>query len=203
MRVLDRAPTDTLLRALRRTGGASSESAPIHVKQAITVNRSPDEVYGAWHDFEQLPRFMTHLESVEATGQRTSRWRATAPAGGTVEWDAEIVDDRPGELIAWRSLPGADIQNSGSVRFAPAPGDRGTEVVVELEYAPPGGEAGAAVAKLFGEEPATQLADDLRRFKQVVETGDIVRSDGSPGGHEFGQHLRQRPAQPRPREGGR
>ena len=194
MAVPERARVDTLLRVLRRA--MPDAGGPIRIVKAITVNRTPDEVYGAWRDFEQLPRFMTHLESVAVTGERTSRWKARAP-GGSVEWDAEIVDDRPGELIAWRSLPGAEVPSSGSVRFAPAPGDRGTEALVELEYTPPAGKAGELVAKLLGKEPATQLADDLRRFKQILETGEIVRSDGAPGGHSLGEHL-TRPAQPLP-----
>lgn len=175
---------------------------PVRVKKAITVNRPPDEVYAFWRELENLPRFMTHLESVHVTGERTSHWKAKGPAGRSVEWDAEVIEDRPGELLSWRSLPGADVESSGAVRFASAPGDRGTEIVVDLEYTPPGGRAGAAVAKLFGEEPATQLSDDLRRCKQVVETGEIARSDATPGGHAIGGHLR-RPAPPRPERDGR
>ena len=176
---------------------ARARATPIAVTKAVTINRAVDEVYAFWRGFENLPRFMTHLESVEATGERTSRWRARAPAGRTVEWDAETVEDRPGEVIAWRSLPGADVENTGSVRFRSAPGDRGTEVVVELEYAPPAGKLGATVAKLLGEEPSTQLADDLRRLKQVLETGEIARSDATPGGHALRGHLK-RPARPLP-----
>jgi uncharacterized membrane protein len=161
----------------------------MHVKKAITVNRSPDEVYRFWHDFQNLPRFMDHLESVKVTGDRRSHWKAKAPAGKTVEWDAEIVEDRPNELIAWRSVDGADVRNSGSVRFVPAPGGRGTEIRVELEYAPPGGVIGATIAKLFGEEPAQQVGSDLRRLKQVLETGEVVKSEATV-------HGRSHPAQP-------
>lgn len=152
------------------------------VKKAITVNRPAAELYQFWHDFENLPRFMQHLVSVQVHGEKGSHWTAKAPAGATVEWDAEIVADRPDELIAWRSLPGAAVENAGAVRFAPAPGGRGTEVRVELQYAPPGGALGATVAKLFGEEPAQQVADDLRHFKQVLETGEIAQSDASAKG---------------------
>ncbi|MDQ3893507.1 MAG: SRPBCC family protein [Actinomycetota bacterium] len=181
----------------------TSDGGPNTVTKAITVNRASDEVYRFWRDFDKLPGFMTHLESVQVTGDRRSRWRAKGPAGRSVEWDAEIVTDRPGELIAWRSLPGGDIETSGSVRFSSAPGRRGTEVTVELTYSPPAGSAGATIAKLLGEEPATQAADDLRRFKQVIETGEIVRSEATPGGHALMQHLKQRPAQPLPHaEGG-
>lgn len=152
------------------------------VKKAITVNRSPEDLYQFWHDFENLPRFMDHLESVQVTGERRSHWRAKAPGGATVEWDVEIVDDRPNELIAWRSLPGGAVDNAGSVRFTPAPGGRGTEVRVELRYDPPGGALGATVARLFGEEPGQQVQDALRRFKQLMETGEITRSEASMRG---------------------
>lgn len=152
------------------------------VKKAVTVNRPAAELYQYWHDFENLPRFMQHLVSVQVDGEKRSHWTAQAPAGATVEWDAEIVADRPDELIAWRSLAGAAVDNAGEVRFAPAPGGRGTEVRVELQYDPPGGALGATVAKLFGEEPAQQVADDLRHFKQVLETGEITQSEASAKG---------------------
>jgi uncharacterized membrane protein len=177
----------------------------IHVRKAITVNRSPDETYAFWRDLESLPRFMAHLESVRETEEGLTRWRAAGPFG-SVEWDAEVVEDRPGERLAWRTLPGADVESAGSVRFTAAPGGHGTELVAELEYRPPAGGVGAAVAKLFGEDPHTQLADDLRRFKQVLETGEIARSDGTPLGHDVrhqtGGQLKQRPAQPLGSRGG-
>ena len=122
---------------------------------------------------------MNHLESVEDTGGGKSHWKAQGPAGRTVEWDAELVADEPNTRIAWRSLPGSDIDNSGSVRFERAPGGRGTLVRVELQYTPPGGTVGAKLAKLFRSEPGQQIEDDLRVFKQVMETGEIIRSDAS------------------------
>jgi len=179
----------------RSLGGMVSSVLPtreISVKKSLTVNRSPEELYQFWHNFENLPRFMSHLESVQVRGDRQSHWKAKAPAGTTVEWDAEIVDDRPNELIAWRSLENADVHNAGSVRFEPTTGDRGTKVTVELQYDPPGGVIGATLAKLFGEEPSQQVQDDLRMFKQVIETGEVVRSDGSL----WGPTIKQRPAQP-------
>jgi uncharacterized membrane protein len=133
---------------------------------------------------------MRHLESVEVIDARRSRWRAKAPAGMTVEWEAEITDDRPNELISWRSVEGATVPNRGTVRFAAAPGARGTEVHVDLEYAVPGGRVASMVAKLFGREPGQQIEDDLRRLKQLLEAGEIARSSGST-------RLRQ-PAQPAP-----
>lgn len=166
-----------------------------HVTRAVTVARPADELYAFWRDFTNLPRFMHHLESVHLTGERTSHWVVKAPAGRTVQWDAEIVDEIPGELIVWRSLEGADVDNAGSVRFRPAPGDEGTEVSVELTYDPPGGPLGKLVAKRFGEEPAQQLAGDMRRFKQVMELGEVTRSDASI--HD-GMHPARPPEEPVP-----
>jgi uncharacterized membrane protein len=174
----------------------------IQVHKAITVNKPLEEVYRFWRNFQNLPRFMSHLESVQVTGERQSHWKVKAPAGTTVEWDAEIIDDRPNEQISWRSLEGADVDNSGTVRFQPAPKGRGTEVHVELHYSPPGGVIGATIAKLFGEAPEQQLWDDLRAFKQVMEVGEIVQSDASihqwphparPPEAQISQQLLQQP----------
>jgi uncharacterized membrane protein len=179
---LDFLGAQQLSRMPKRSWDRAKEGQAMHVKKAITVNRSPEELYRFWRDFQNLPRFMDHLDSVEVTDGR-SHWRAKAPAGRTVEWDAEIVEDRPNELIAWRSVDGADVPNSGVVRFKPAPGDRGTEVHVELTYEPPGGALGATIAKLFGEEPEQQVASDLRHFKQVMEAGEVVYSDATVHDH--------------------
>jgi len=164
-----------------------------HVTKSITVNREPGVLYPFWRNFENLPKFMFHLEEVHVLDERRSHWVVKAPAGRRVEWDAEIIEDRPNGYIAWQALPGADVPNSGVVRFEPGPAGRGTVVHVEIEYLPPGGAAGRLIAKLFGEEPGQQVAGDLRRFKQVMETGEVVLSEGSPQG--FGQ-KKQRPAQP-------
>lgn len=185
---------------LSRRAQAQESGQRTHAKAAVTVRRPRDEVYAAWHDFRTLPQFMTHLESVEQRPGGRTHWKATGPAGRTVEWDAEVVEDRPGELIAWRSVGGL-AQHAGSVRFLPAPGDRGTEIHLDLEYSPPGGALGTTVARLFGEEPEQQIEDDLRRFKQLLETGVIVRSEGSPEGVRTTRLLRQRPAQPLPADG--
>jgi len=164
-------------------------------RSVITINVPPETVYAYWRDLEHLPAFMYHLESVQETGDRRSHWVAKAPAGTTVEWDAEITDDVPAELIAWRSLDGASVENSGSVRFGAAPAAQGTEVHVELTYSPPGGTLGSLVAKLFGEEPNQQIGDDLRRLKQVLETGEIARSEASPLGSRTQNAARQHEAQ--------
>ena len=162
----------------RSRHGGESKRRGSHVSKAITINRSPDEVYRFWRDFENLPRFMAHLKSVQSVNGR-SHWQAKGPLGTTIEWDADVVEDRPNELISWRSVAGADVNNRGSVRFRAAPGGRGTEVVVELTYEPPAGSLGVAAAKLLGEEPAQQIAGDLRRLKQVLETGEVMHSDAS------------------------
>ncbi len=163
---------------------------------SVTINRTREEAYRFWHDFENLPRFMYHLQSVTSTGPRRSRWSAKAPAGRAVAWEAEIVDERPGEFIRWRSVDGARVPNSGTVRFTQAAGGNGTEVRVELEYAVPGRRVGTLVARAFGENPQQQICDDLRRFKQVIETGELTRSDGTPDGTSIQNQAKQRPARP-------
>lgn len=174
---------------------SAARGGAVHAQAYIIIERSSEELYRYWRDFENLPRFMKHLESVRVTDDKRSHWVAKAPAGTTVEWDAEIVEDRPNELIAWRSLEGADVDNTGSVRFEPATAGRGTVVRVEIDYSPPGGVIGAGIAKLFGEEPEQQVREDLRRFKQVVETGEVVRSEGTLlNTGIFGQRPGQPPA---------
>jgi uncharacterized membrane protein len=162
------------------------------VKRSVTIDRPADDLYRYWRNFENLPRFMSHLESVSVQSDLRSHWIANGPLGMRVEWDAEIVEDCPGELISWRSVDDSDVRNMGTVRFSRAPGDRGTVVQVEIGYKPPAGALGSAVAKLFGEEPEIQVFDDLRAFKQVSEVGEVVRSDGSL---ERG-HVAQHPARP-------
>jgi uncharacterized membrane protein len=159
-------------------GTGDRRARGIEVRRAITVDRPREEVYRFWRNFENLPRFMEHLESVRVLDERRSHWKARAPAGTTVEWDAEITEDRPNELIAWRALDKADVPNTGSVEFVPAP-KGGTEVRVHLHYEVPGGRFAATIAKLFGEEPAIQVVSDLRRFKQVMELGEVLNSDAT------------------------
>ena len=173
----------------RTVANEGADKGIIRTKRSVTIGKSPEECYAFWHNFENLPRFMRHLESVSVTGERLSHWKAKAPAGKTVEWDAETLEDRPNELISWRSTADADVYNAGTVRFQKAPGDRGTEVRVELEYKPPLGKLGSKVAMLWREEPGQQVMDDLRHFKQVMETGEILFSDATK---QRGMH----PAQP-------
>jgi uncharacterized membrane protein len=179
--VLDALTAQQLHGESRAGTGNGRRRGGVHVSRAITVNRPREEVYGFWRDLENLPRFMEHLESVRVLGQERSHWKARAPAGTTVEWDAETVEERPGELIAWRSLPGADVTNAGHVRFADAPAG-GTEVLVRLSYDPPGGKLAATIAKLFGEEPEIQVEQELIRFKNLMETGEIPTTEGQPRG---------------------
>jgi uncharacterized membrane protein len=164
-----------------------SDARGIEVQRSVTVNRPRDELYRIWRNFENLPRFMTHLQRVdvdESTGGKRSHWVAKGPLGRPVEWDSEVTEERENEFIGWRSLPGSIVESQGSVLFADAPGDRGTIVQVVMQYHPPAGSMGAAFAKLFGEEPGTQVREDLRHFKQIMETGEIPSVEGQPSGRK-------------------
>lgn len=155
----------------------------IKVEKTVTIsNKSPEELYQFWRNFENLPYFMKHLKHVSVINNTRSHWIASAPMGGSVEWDAEIINDQENRLIAWASVEGADIDNSGFVRFQRAPQGRGTEVKVVIEYNPPGGVVGDAIAKLFGEQPQQQIGDELRRFKMLMEAGEMATTEGQPSG---------------------
>ena len=149
-----------------------------------------------WRNFENLPKFMRHLDSVQITGDRRSHWRAKGPGGTTVEWDAEITDDRPNEMISWRSLENSDVYNAGTVRFQRATGGRGTIIRVDIRYAPPGGSISAAIAKLFAQDPGA--ADSSTIFGIEADPGDgesVVKSDASiHSGMHAGRSLRLKPA---------
>ena len=144
------------------------------IQRSIRINRSPEELYKFWRDFENLPRFMNHLESVQVIDAKRSHWITKAPLGNHIEWDAEITDDQENNLICWRSLPDADIPNQGCVKFHDSQYEMGTEVTVTMSYSPPGGLAGAIIATLFGESPDQQLYDDLWRLKQEIELGHTL-----------------------------
>ncbi|MBX9256200.1 SRPBCC family protein [Desmonostoc muscorum CCALA 125] len=156
----------------------------IKVEKTVTINKPAEELYRFWHNFGNLPSFTKHLKDVKVYNDKRSRWITSGLLGTTVEWDADIIEDRPNELISWTSVEGAGIANSGSVRFQPTLNDRGTQVKVVTEYNPPGGAIGDAIAKLFGEAPEQQLGDDLRRFKMLMETGEIATTEGQPKGHD-------------------
>ncbi|MEV4805339.1 SRPBCC family protein [Nonomuraea sp. NPDC049421] len=186
----------TALDAACARGGTAKAKSPLQVRASITINKPREEAYRFWRELENLPTFMIHLDSVRAINQRRFRWRAKGPIVD-LEWEAEIIDERGGDLIAWRSVPGTGIATAGLVSFTDGPGGRGTVVDVSLEYGAPGHRRlAAAVTRMFGEHPEQQVRDDLRRFKQVMETGEVVRSEGSPEGHRARRQLHQRPAQP-------
>ncbi|HYK41695.1 MAG TPA: SRPBCC family protein [Thermoanaerobaculia bacterium] len=152
------------------------------VDESVTVNRPAGDLYRYWRNLENLPRVFSHLMAVREIDSRRSQWAARAPAGAIVEWEAEIVAEREGEVLSWRTVEGSDVVHRGSVRFRSAPGERGTVVSVSLEWVPPAGPAGRAFAKLLGEDPGSRLREDLRRFKQVLETGEVPSTEGQPSG---------------------
>lgn len=153
----------------------------VHVEKSIIIDKSPEELYSFWRDFENLPRFMDHLESVNSVGFNRWHWVAKGPVGTRPEWDAEIYNEKPNELIAWRSLDGT-VTNAGSVRFEPAADEQGTQVKVVMNYNAPGGKVSALLAKLFGQEPGQMIEGDLRRLKQILEGGGIASVDSQPSG---------------------
>jgi len=183
-----------LIGARRRD--TTNERTNMRTRAAITVNRPRDEVYSFWHDFTNLPSFMQHLESVETRDDRHSHWKAKAPAGRSVEWDAVVTEDVPSAKIAWKSEGNTPVPNSGIVEFTEAPAGQGTEVTVSIELEMPAGAAGKVTAKLFGEDPAQQVRDDLRHFKQILETGEVVYSEANPAGSQLKRFVKQRAAQP-------
>lgn len=155
-------------------------SRGIHVEQAVTVMKPVTEVYRFWRNLENLPKFMQHLETVAEREEGISHWVAKGPAGMKVEWDARIINEVDNKVIGWQSLEGSMISTAGSVNFRET--GRGTEVRVHLQYNPPGGKLGAAVAWMLGEEPSTQVMEDLRRFKRLLETGEIPTTEGQSSG---------------------
>ncbi|MDP7706413.1 SRPBCC family protein [Mycobacterium sp. TY815] len=189
-----------LYAALRTTHGDTARHAggqpPRTLRAAVTVLRTPEYVYGFWRNLENLPTFMHHLQSVTTAQDGCSHWIANSPVGQPVQWDAQITEDLPGKRIAWQSLPGSGIENSGCVDFTPDPTGKSTEVRVTMAYQMPGGALGKAAATLLGESPDQQVNDDLRRFKQILETGQVLRSDGSPDGTVARRQLHQQSAQP-------
>lgn len=165
----------------------------IHVEQAFLINRPPEELYQFWRNFENLPRIMTHLESVRVLDDRRSHWAARVTRiAGRIEWDAEVVRDEPNRMIAWRSLPDGDIQHKGEIRFTPALGDRGTEVHVFMDYVPPVGQLAQWIPTVFGKAPRRLIREDMRNFKRLMEAGEILTVNGQPHGTCTGQGTRYR-----------
>lgn len=165
----------------RKLGGARG----IHVEESVTLSVPLPEVFRFWRNFENLPRFMRHLESVAVREAGVSHWVAKGPAGLSAEWDARIINEIDDKVIGWQSLEGSTVATAGSVSFDQTP--HGTRVRVHLQYNPPGGRLGAAIARLFGEEPGQTIREDLRRFKQLMETGEIATTEGQPSGRRGGR----------------
>ena len=152
------------------------------VDTAVTIARPHDELYRFWRQLENLPKFMPHLVSVKPLDDKRSHWITKSIRGRTVEWDAEIVTDDVNEMIGWRTLSGADVVSAGSVHFKPTGTDNETQVHIRLQYEPPAGKVGAAIAWLFGDEPSQTIREDLRRFKALMETGEVPTIQGQPRG---------------------
>ena len=163
----------------QETGG---EDKAVQFTKTIIIERSPEDLYGFWRNMENLPRIMRHVQEVRVLDDRRSHWVVRTPTGATFEWDAEITEDEPNRRLAWRSLPGAQVDNAGEVRFEPAPGGRGTLVTAEIQYRPPAGAVGATIARLLGSSPERLAGEDLRVFKQLMETGEIATTEGQPAG---------------------
>jgi uncharacterized membrane protein len=170
--------------AVKLTSQAGEVARDVHIETSVCIDKSPAELFAFWRNFENLPRFMKNLESVSRLGNGRSHWVAKGLAGSRVEWQAEIYNEIPDELIAWRSLDNADITNAGSVRFERAPAGHGTYVRVNVNYNPPGGKVGASLAQLFGAEPKQLIREDLRRLKQIMEAGEIASIDGQTSGRD-------------------
>jgi uncharacterized membrane protein len=161
----------------------SPHKGDVLVGRSVTIDRPRQKLYAFWRDFNNLPLFMGNVHRVDIIDERRSHWVIAAPAGKSVEWDSLIVDDQPGSLIAWTSAENAVVRNSGKVEFKDSPDNRGTVVTVTLVYDPPAGAIGKMIAKLFQKEPKIQARQDLRRFKQLMETGEVSTaqpSDAAP-----------------------
>lgn len=165
---------------------AATRSGQLTATSTMQINCSPEEAYRFWRNFENLPLFMRHLDSVSILGNRRSRWIAAGPLGSQLQWDAEIVAERENELISWRSLPGSDLDVDGYVEFRKAPGNRGTFISANVIYTPPAGRMGGAVARLLGKDPSFLMRQDLRRFKALIEAGEIPTVEGQSHGPRSG-----------------
>lgn len=166
------------------TDGVDEVPRDIHIEKSITIGRSPGEIYRFWRDFENLPRVVRGLESITSAGDNVYHWTVRGPTGSKYEWDAEIYNEIEDELIAWRTINGADVANAGSIRFEKAPDARGTYVKVTVNYNPTAGKLGQLLAKLTGKEPEQLIEQNLRRLKQHLETGEIATIEGQSSGRE-------------------
>jgi uncharacterized membrane protein len=166
----------------QRLSSERMEPLEISVSEVVAINETPQALYAFWSNLENLPMFMSHLKSVAKTSERMSHWVAKGPIGTTIEWDSEVVDDQQDVRIGWRTLPDSEIRHEGIVTFEPAPGGRGSIVRVEMIYWPPAGKVGVQLARLLGEEPSVQINRDLRKLKQLIETGEVATTLGQPSG---------------------
>ncbi len=182
--VYDALDVDTNEKSLFKRGKKQAKNwfdQEVEVVKSVTINKSPAELYAFWRNFENLPKFMNHLESVKILDEKRSEWTAKAPLGSDVKWNAVITEDDENNKISWTSYGDSEIKNSGKVEFLPT-ADRGTEVKVTIRYEPPAGKIGAIAAYFLTEEPSTQVAEDLRRFRSLMETGLIMSVEGQPSG---------------------
>ena len=180
---------------VRSYNGASRRA---HLEATFTINKPPDELYRYWHNFENLPKFMQHLESVQASGKRL-HWVARGPMGAKLSWDTEITDEKENEFIVWRSLEDSPVRHSGSVHFRHAPGNRGTVVTVAIQYLPESRGVAHILAELLGKLPEFQLREELRHFKQLMEAGEIPTVEGQPSGRRSAVVSLLRKSTPKPR----
>ena len=177
--LLDVLASEELANTTPKVMHPEKDTQAFTVKRSVTVNRPADEVYAFWKDFGNLPRFMKHLDSVQSTGDGTSRWSAGSSQGLTVTWEVQLVEQRENELLSWQTIGVSDVTGTGRVEFVPAPGGRGTEVRANISYQPPGGALGARIAKIFRDVPGVKIENQLNVFKQIIETGEEVHSDSS------------------------
>jgi uncharacterized membrane protein len=187
--LLDVLATEDLANTTPKVTHPAKDAQPFSIRRSVTVNRPVDEVYAFWKDFGNMPKFMKHLDSVESTGEGTSRWTAGSSQGLTVAWEVQLVEDRPNQLLSWQTIGISDVTGTGRVEFVPAPGGRGTEVRANISYQPPGGALGAKIARVFRDVPGVKIENQLNVFKQIIETGEEVHSDSSI-------HKGMHPAQP-------
>jgi uncharacterized membrane protein len=157
----------------RRSRPSVRSSKGIKAETSIVINRTPEELFGFWRNFENLPRVMDHVESVKCLDETRSHWRVRRSNDKYIEWDAEVINEHPNELIAWRTLEGSDVRHAGTIRFTPAPGGLGTEVKLAVEYEAAGGKFADSLAKIFRRSPEQQMREDLRCFKRLMEAGEI------------------------------
>lgn len=177
----------------------------IQVQRSTTINVPPEEVYAFVRDFRNSPQFVEHLQSVDVKDDTNSHWVLRGPANSRFEWDAEVINDTPNQLIAWRSVNRPDAENAGSIRFERAPQNRGTIVRVALRLMPPGGAIGALLASLVGRDPEKELTRGLRRLKQILEAGEVATTNGQPVGAYRGylesiERRREKPQESVPSE---